>query len=77
MRDLEAINEEDFVEEDLQVPVSRDGEEIDETECKSPPGVSGVSTISETEPDVDYDTDLEMDDPDSWLSFSHFISSVS
>ncbi|XP_045175359.2 leucine-rich repeat-containing protein 74B-like isoform X2 [Mercenaria mercenaria] len=68
IRDLEAIHEEDFEEEDLLVPESSTGDDLEETGHRSTgTGASGVSTMSETEPDVDYDTDLEMEDPDRWL----------
>jgi hypothetical protein len=69
VRDLGAIHEEDFDEEDLLVPESRTGDDLDETMPRSTgTGVSGVSSMSEMEPDADYDTDLEMEDSDSKLT---------
>lgn len=75
MRELDAIDEEVF--EDDMVS-SESGDDLEENGYQSREtgvsgtrsrgtGVSGVSSMSETEPDADYDTDLEMEDPDRWL----------
>ena len=57
----------------MLVPESRTGDDLDETGQRSAEtGVSGVSSMSEGEPEADYDTDLEMEDPDSKFTFLIF-----
>lgn len=63
LRELDTVNE-GFTEEDLMVPESRSGDDFDDDGNQSDQsGMSGVSSISEAdEHDVDYDTDLDMEE---------------
>ena len=74
VRELDAIDEEDF-EIFSETPLRDAYEELDDVEYKSrETRGSNVSSISEEVPDADYDTDLEMEDPES--KFTVFTLSI-
>ena len=63
---LDAIDEEEFEGFESETPTRDAYEDFDEVEYKSrDTRGSNISSISDEVPDEDYDTDLEVDEPES------------
>ena len=63
---MDAIDEEDFDGFESETPTRYTYDDLDDADYKShDTRASNISSISEEVPDEDYDTDLEVDEPES------------